>query len=346
MIERILIVQTAFIGDVILITPLIKAVRELYPQAAIDVMVVPAAAKLLENNPHVNTVISYPKRKNAILTMLQMIISIRSKRYNLVISPHSSARTHILLWLAGIPIRIGFDRGPAPWLLTAKIKHPNNMHKINKNLALLKLLSPLDFGMQTELFPSVLDKEKADILCQPFMRKPTIAIAPGSIWATKCWDIECYRDLCLQLLDNGCAIVLIGGDTDKEKCEYLEHSAQLHDKQASILNLSGKTNLLESAAVIAKCKLMLCNDSGALHIANAMKTRVFAFFGPTVPAIGYYPYREGDKVFQTELSCRPCGSHGSAKCPLSHHNCMKAISAAEVLEEVLQNLNISISEVT
>lgn len=336
--KRILIVQTAFIGDVILITPLIRATRMLYPDSTIDVLVVPAAAKLLQNNPWLNQVIAYPKRQNALLSMWQMLRTLRGNRYDLAISPHSSARTHILLALSAIPVRIGFDRGPAPFLLTAKIKHPNNMHKIEKNLALLKLLSPKDFSMQTELFPSAADLAMANSLCQQFGKKTIIAIAPGSIWATKCWPIESYISLCHKLLALDMALVLIGGDTDRAKCEQIEQASLATNPQAALLNLAGRTSLLESAAVIAKCRIMICNDSGALHIANAMQTRVMAFFGPTVPAIGYYPYREGDIVFQTELDCRPCGSHGSMKCPLGHHNCMNYIFPEQVYQAVLAEI--------
>ncbi|MDY0152348.1 MAG: lipopolysaccharide heptosyltransferase II [Candidatus Cloacimonas sp.] len=341
MTKRILIVQTAFIGDVILITPLIRAVRQLYPQAIIDVMVVPAAAKLLENNPYINEVLAYPKRKNALVTMLQMLKLLRKKHYDLAISPHSSGRTHILLFLSCIPLRLGFDRGPAPLLLTAKIKHPNNIHKINKNLALLKMLSPRNFEMQSELFPSAQDTAKANELCLGLSDLPLIAIAPGSIWATKCWHIDSYKQLCLQLISRGMAIVLIGGEADKAKCNELQQAALQQNPKAPVLNLAGSTNLLESAAVIAKCRLMICNDSGALHIANAMQTDVFAFFGPTVPAIGYYPYRYGDRVFQVELNCRPCGSHGANKCPLGHHKCMNCISADIIMKAIEETIPIS-----
>jgi len=84
-------------------------------------------------------------------------------------------------------------------------------------------------------------------------------------------------------------------------------------------------------------RLMICNDSGALHIANAMKVKVFAFFGPTVTSIGYYPYRKGDRVFEVDLDCRPCGSHGGNKCPLKHHNCMQQISVESVLDAIVQD---------
>jgi heptosyltransferase-2 len=333
-ITKILVVQTAFIGDVILITPLVRALKQLYPTAELDVMVVPGAAKLLENNPHIREVIPFAKRKNAFITMLKMVRLLRSKAYDLVVSPHSSGRTHLLLWLSGIPMRIGFDRSILPKLLTHKIKHPDNMHKINKNLLLLRFLSPTEFPMQTELFPSQEDIYTANKLLNYAENCKLIAIAPGSIWATKCWPLEYYAELAAQLAGLGYSIVLIGAEADKAKCSAVEQAVMQSANTAKVINLAGKTNLLESAAVIAQCELMVCNDSGALHIANAMQTRVFAIFGPTVQRIGYYPYRSEDRVFEVELDCRPCGSHGGNKCPLGHHNCMQQLSVNTILTAI------------
>lgn len=337
LVKKILVVQTAFIGDVILITPLLRAIRVLYSQAIIDVMVVPGAARLLANNPHINDVMSYIKKGSNATSIFKQTKLLREKQYDLAISPHSSGRTHLILYLAGIPMRIGFDRGPAPFLLTDKIKHPQNMHKINKNLALLKLISNKSFPMQTELFPSANEIDTASELLLGFDRKSLIAVAPGSIWATKCWPQQYYSDLIKALSQRGFTIVLIGGDSDKGKCDSIEQEVKQDYKQAQILNLAGKTDLLESASVIAMCRLMICNDSGALHIANAMKVKVFAFFGPTVTSIGYYPYRKGDRVFEVDLDCRPCGSHGGNKCPLKHHNCMQQISVESVLDAIVQD---------
>ncbi|MDD2227963.1 MAG: lipopolysaccharide heptosyltransferase II [Candidatus Cloacimonetes bacterium] len=338
--KRILIVQTAFIGDVILITPIIRAVRQLYPLAVLDVMVVPAAAKLLENNPHVNSIIPYAKRRNSYLSMLNMLKILASNRYDMAISPHSSARTHLLLWLSRIPRRIGFDRGMLPWLLTDKVKHPTDRHKINKNLLLLKFISPQDFPMQTELFPGKADLQTADKHVGELSKFKLIAIAPGSIWATKCWLLESFTELAIKLIKSGFGIVLIGSEADKQKCNHIQTAINQDNPNAPVINLAGSTNLLESAAVIAKCSLMICNDSGALHLANAMQTTVFAIFGPTVQSIGYYPYRDGDRVFEVDLNCRPCGSHGADKCPLKHHKCMKFISADSVYTAVLESVSL------
>lgn len=334
MIQRILIVQTAFIGDVILITPLIRATKELYPNALIDALVVPAAARLLQNNPHLNRVLSYPKRLSPFKSMLQMVARIKRERYDLAISPHSSGRTHLLLYLSRIPIRVGFDRGTLPFLLTLKTPHPRGMHKIAKNLSLLKLLSNKEFSMQSELFPAVEDKQFVTALLQEVAKLRLVAIAPGSVWATKCWPQEYYAQLAAGLLQHGFAIVLIGGNEDKPKCDAI--ATMLGSSQ--VVNLAGKTDLLQSAAAIERCEAMICNDSGALHLANAVQTRVFAFFGPTVQRIGYYPYREGDKVFEISLECRPCSSHGPQKCPLKHHHCMRQITPEQALKSILEAL--------
>ena len=334
--QNILIVQTAFIGDVILITPLIRATAELYPQAKIDVMVVSEAVILLKNNPYVKEIIIDEKRKNIILSTLQLIKRIKSKHYDLAISPHSSFRTHLILYLSKIPERIGFNRGSAKWMLTKRIEHPVGPHKIVKNLGLLKLLSDREFDLQTELFPSEKDKQKAEELLKPLSGKTLIAIASGSIWKTKCWELNSYISLCRKLLDSGYGIVLIGGESDKFLCEEIENA--IPEDNANLINLAGVTNLLESAAVIKNCSLMICNDSGAMHIANAMQTRVFAFFGPTVQRFGYYPYRQGDRVFEVDLECRPCGSHGSKKCPQKHHNCMQKIEVEPVFAAVKSTL--------
>lgn len=270
--------------------------------------------------------------------MIRTVRTLRTRRYDLAITPHSSGRTHLILWLSHIPCRIGFDRGLLPYLLTDKIKHPDNMHKINKNLMLLSFISPKNFDMQTELFPAEADIKRASQLISQLPAKRFIAMAPGSIWATKCWSVDSYAKLSSALCENGIGTVLIGAEADKQKCDTIEHLVQKLGMGELVCNLAGKTNLLESASIISKCALILCNDSGAMHIANAVKTKVFAFFGPTVQSIGYYPYRDGDRVFEVNLECRPCGSHGADKCPLKHHDCMKLIKPEAVLSAILAEL--------
>jgi heptosyltransferase-2 len=330
--KKILIIQTAFIGDVILITPLIRATARIYPDATIDALVVPAAEKLLMNNPHVRDVITYSKRDRALFSMGKMINRLREEAYDMAISPHSSGRTHLLMYLSRIPVRVGFDRGTMPFLLTAKTAHPTRIHKSRKNMALLKLLDPRDFDAQTELFPSPEDHAMAENLLSPLRGKKCICLAPGSVWATKCWPGEYYAELAKLLDSAGYGIILIGSPEDRSKCEAIKESC------TNALILAGKTDLLQSAAVILRCDLMICNDSGALHIANAMQTRVFAFFGPTIQRFGYFPFGPDDRVFEIPMDCRPCSSHGPMKCPIKHHDCMRKILPDTVFAYIQENL--------
>lgn len=328
---KILIVQTAFIGDVIIITPLIRAVKEIYPTALLDVMVIPQTATVLENNPNINEIIRFDKRKSKIVSFIKTLLQLKQNRYDIAITPHSSVTTALLLKYANIKMRIGYDRWSAAKYLTHKVQHPDGIHKTQKNLSLLSLLTDKTFSNQTELFPSDAMLKKADDLLFGIKenRKNLIAIAPGSVWFTKKWPTEYYKLLAYKLAEKDFGIVLIGSYDEREICNEVLPTN-------NGLNLAGQLSLLESAAVISKCDLMICNDSGALHIANAMETDLFAFFGPTVQSIGYYPFRENDFVFEREMECRPCGSHGGNSCPLKHHECMKMIYPEAVLKKVLE----------
>ena len=327
--SKILLVQTAFIGDVILITPLVKAIKSIYPNSELDVMVIPQTAGVLANNPNINKLILFDKRKNKLLSFAKTLVLLKKNKYDLAITPHSSVTTALLLKLANIKIRIGFDRWSASKYLTHKVPHLENKHKVDKNLALLKLISDQTFPLQTEMFPTEEMNNKANTVLKGLKESgdKLIAIAPGSVWFTKKWPTEYYKKLSELLVNNTYAVVLIGSSDENDICNTVMPNRKS-------INLAGKLSLLESAAIISKCDLMVCNDSGALHIANAMQTDVFAFFGPTVQSIGYFPFGKNDFVFEIEMECRPCGSHGGNTCPLKHHSCMRDILPESVIKKV------------
>jgi len=328
-IKKILIVQTAFIGDVILITPLIRETKKMFPNSSLDVMVIPQAVSLLENNPNIEEVILFDKRKNKIKAFFQTLFLLRNNKYDLAISPHSSMTTALLLLLAKIKMRVGFERWASQFLLTHKLEHIKNTLKIKKNLHLLSPFTNDELSISTELFPTNEMFAKADEILgrlKPDSKK-IIAIAPGSNWFTKRWPEEYYFQLVTKLNKYNYGIVFIGSKVENEICYRIK-------PESNYVNLSGELSLLESAAIIGRCDLMVCNDSGAMHIANAVNTDVITFFGPTVERIGYFPIRENDFVFQVDLDCRPCSSHGTKKCPLDHHNCMKFITSNEVFKKI------------
>ncbi len=325
--KRILIVQTAFIGDVILVTPLIRETKRLFPEAELDILVIPETKSILTNNPHLSNILVFDKKRGKIRSFFTVLSIIKNNNYDLALIPHSSFTTALLITLARIKERVGYSRKLRSFLMTRLVTPGKDIHRIERNLSLLHPYGLTDGDWQTELYPSEADMQRAGDLT-PVTKKPMIAIAPGSVWKTKCWPEEYYTEL-LKLINNRAEFVFIGARDEEELCNKI-----LQTSGCKGIILAGKTSILQSAAVMSKCCCIICNDSGALHLANAMKTRVIAFFGPTVQRFGFFPFREGDLVLETELECRPCGHHGPMKCPLKHHNCMRLITPDIVFEKI------------
>jgi heptosyltransferase-2 len=343
MIKKILIVQTAFIGDVILITPLIRETKKIFPQAQIDVLVAKGNQTILENNPYINQIITSDKK--SISDYFKCLFMLFRNKYDLALTPHRSARSLSLIFLAGIKVRIGFNRDIFRHLLTCKMRHPQKVHKAKKNL---ELLSPFisdkfpklqvsdyhltydDLDWSSELFPSETDCQASS---QYLKTKKNVAIAPGSVWNTKRWSKENYIKLVKKLSKHGFNLIFIGSKGEKDLAQEIINQANIE-----AYNTCGDLSILESAGLIAQCHALICNDSGALHIGNAVATPVFAFFGPTVKRFGYFPYRENDYLFEIDLECRPCGMHGHKQCPLGHHKCMKLIDVDFVFKKIYDYL--------
>ncbi|MDO5575886.1 MAG: lipopolysaccharide heptosyltransferase II [Fibrobacter sp.] len=339
--KNILIIQTAFLGDVILITPLIRAARQLFCDDRIDILTLPQNGSILSNNPHINNVIYFDKRKNKVKAFFHTLSTIRKNKYDLAISPHSSTTSALLMYLGGIKERLGFDRWHASRYLTMKVPHLTGIHKIDKNLHLLSVFSDKKFDSQTELF---FDKEKAEFFenkINDFFnnKRPVIALAPGSVWFTKRWPVNRYIELSRLLGIEGYNLVFIGAPDERNICSEIIYKAQVPS-----LNFAGETSPIDSAALLSCCDLLVCNDSGAMHIANAVKTDVVAFFGPTVKRIGYYPFRENDTVMEIDLKCRPCGGHGGKFCPLGHFKCMNDIPVKGVLAAIKKHFDLKTEE--
>ncbi|PJA95718.1 MAG: lipopolysaccharide heptosyltransferase II [Ignavibacteriales bacterium CG_4_9_14_3_um_filter_34_10] len=328
-ISKILIIQTAFLGDVILITPLIKAVKNKFSSAIIDVLVSAENYEVLQNTPYINSVIKFDKKNDKLKSFIMNALRLRKNNYDLLLSLHSSVTTGLLISFMKIKYRVGFRRWLSQIFYNIKVEHLSDTLKIKKNLHLLSPFGINENDVQTELYPTseMRFEVKNKISELKKISVKLIAIAPGSMWETKKWPKENYKKLISQLTINNYGVVFVGSKVERELCEEIK-------PDRNYVNFAGELSVLESAAVIELCDLMICNDSGAMHIANAMKTDVFAFFGPTVKEIGYFPFRENDKVFEVNLDCRPCGSHGSKKCPLGHFNCMNSISVESVLKEI------------
>jgi heptosyltransferase-2 len=333
-IRRVLIIQTAFLGDVILITPLIRATSEVFPKALIDVLTIPETAPVLADNPHVRDTLTFDKRGNKMLAFIRTLREIRRNRYDLAISPHSSLTSAYLMRLGGIRERLGFERWRASGHLTLKVPHLKGVHKARKNLHLLSVFTDHEFNMQTEVFPDQTMVARAAKIKSGLPRpdKPVIAVFPGSIWLTKRWPEDHFVTLVRQLDAAGFNLILGGSPSERDLCELVIQASGV-----SAFDMAGETGPLEAAAVIEQCDLVICNDSAPLHLANAVRTDVFAIGGPTdMRQMGYFPFREQDVIFEADLKCRPCGSHGGRRCPEGHHRCMRDLKPEVILAKVLE----------
>ncbi len=336
--KRILIVQTAFLGDVILSTPLIKALRELFSDSFISFLLIPETKNILENNPRIDEILIYDKRKKKGLgSFLKVMAEIRKRKFDLAMIPHRSLRSALLAFLSGIPQRIGFNKSAGSFLFTNRVVYPNSIHEVDRNLSLLSIFKPSLTDKSPELFPSPEDFSYARRLLRDSgigEKDKIVSVAPGSVWATKRWLPKGFAEVSDLLQSKAKAkVVFLGSEEDRVLCERV---ADLMKNKPVIL--AGKTNILQSAAIISFCRVVLSNDSAPVHIASAMKRPVVAIFGSTIPEFGFAPYGTGHTIIQKKIECRPCGIHGKAECPKKHFRCMREVTTEEVFQAVLSRL--------
>ena len=317
-----LVIQTAFLGDVILTTGLLTFLAGRF--GPLDVVTTPAAAPLLETHPAVRRTVAYAKRGSdgGVGGLMTLARSLRVLRYDRAYLPHRSLRTAMLARLAGIPERIGYAGGPGSWSYTRRIAKPGG-HEAERILALAE--PPQGTVARVSLELTADDRRvAADWLAVRGIQPGFVALAPGSIWGTKKWPY--YAELMAALEG---PVVIVGGPEDRALAE----SVAAGRKSAQIA--AGALPLRASAALLASAAVLVTNDSAPLHLATAVGTRVVAIFGPTIPAFGFGPRGEQDRIVEHEhMPCRPCSSHGPQICPLGHHRCMRELGVGRVLELV------------
>lgn len=330
---RILIIHTAFIGDIVLSTPLIKKIKDTYPDSDITYVTTPVGEAILKNNPYLNNIIVYDKRgkHKGIKGVWELGKRLRYENFNMVITPHRYLRSSILSWLSRSPVRKGYDIASGSFLFTEKIKYDREKHEVEK---LLSFIDPENKKRyEIELFPGETEKMKGENFWKgnELSEKKVVVLAPGSKWFTKQWPVEYFNQLSekLKKLSN-VKIVVVGGKDE----------INLPIETENIIDMRGKTTLLELADILSRADVVVTNDSSPIHIASAFKKpRIFALFGPTIEKFGFFPWSLNSQVFQVkDLKCRPCGIHGGNTCPEKHFKCMRDILPEEVFEEIKKYL--------
>lgn len=336
---KILIIQTAFIGDVILTTPLIKHIHLKYPSSIIDFMTIPASYNLLQRDPNLNEVIIFDKRGSdrGYKGFRRMMKKMKSGNYNICICPHRSLRSAILTYSTGADIRIGFNNSGWKGAFNQLINYDQSFHETQRNLALLQVLDIDTLDTRPVIFTDNRDAEFVEEnLINQLQGKSGkfFAIAPGSVWATKKWPTDHFKSVIQELEINGFQVILVGGPQDAEICENLIQNSQTR------ISFAGKLTLRQTKYLFTKCAGLLSNDSAPLHLGLAANIPVFGIFGPTIRQFGFAPIESNSYLIDNEnLNCRPCGIHGSHKCPTKTFDCMENIESDKVSELILSILN-------
>jgi heptosyltransferase-2 len=335
--QNLLISQTSFLGDTVLTLPLITEVKRRFPVRKLTVLCQPPSRELLQGHPAIDEIIVDDKKNlhRGFTGLRRKAAELAAKGFTLALTPHKSLRSALLLYLAGIPTRVGFRQSRGWFLFHHRVNRDPARHDVERNLSILE-----PFGVTIEECRRSLDLPVSPSAQASVDRKlhdlgiiadrPIIGINPGSVWPTKRWSQDGFARLIMLIRQRyDYQVALFGGAADRGVVkDVFERS------QRGAVNLAGKFSLAELPAAIRRCRVFVTNDSGPMHMAVAERVPTVALFCATTADLGFYPYTRHAVIVEKRLACRPCSTHGGLRCPLGHQDCSRLIDAESVLSAV------------
>ncbi|HRZ42702.1 MAG TPA: glycosyltransferase family 9 protein [Bacteroidales bacterium] len=328
---RFLVIQTASIGDAILVTPVLEALHSHFPEASIGILVKSGMEGLFTEHPYISKIHIWNKKQHKYRNLFRLIREIRKEHYNLIINAQRFFSTGMIAVLSGAGATVGFDKNPWSRFFTRRIPHQIGdaaVHETDRNLSLIAHL-----GIKP-IFPVRLYPDKASVKnTLKFKEQPYITVSPASLWPTKQLPEETWTAF-LQKLSPGFRCYILGSKADSALAQRIMKGSV----NEAVIDLTGKLSLLESAALMQDAVMNYSNDSAPMHLASAVNAPVTAIFCSTVPAFGFGPRSQTSHIVecQEDLSCRPCGLHGRKRCPEKHYKCGKNIDP-QILTDILHH---------
>ena len=337
-IKKILIIQTAFIGDVILATSQIEMAKQLYPDAEIHFLLRQGNESLLKDNPHITKVWIWNKKKQKALNLIRLILEIRKERFDKIYNIQRFFSSGLLLALSKAKTKIGFHNNPLSLFFDKKIIHKipyfyqdTYLHEVQRNALLLLEKNDEKEALNHTYTPKLyFNAEEEKKISELIKNTPEyLVLAPSSVWFTKQWAKEKWIQL-VQKLSPRYPLYFIGAPSDNQFVE------EIIQELPHCINLCGKLSLKESALLMKEAKRVFVNDSAPLHLASSVDAKTTAIFNSTVPEFGYGPLASEHKLIQLSprLDCMPCGLHGKKSCPLGHFKCAMNITIDEVIQTI------------
>ncbi|MDX2196628.1 MAG: glycosyltransferase family 9 protein [Cytophagales bacterium] len=328
--KKIIIIQTAFIGDVILATGVIEKLHTHYPEAKISLLLRKGNEHLFHQHPFLEKIFIWNKQKSKHKNLWSLLWQIRKEKFDLLINLQRFFSSGLLMIFSGAKEKICFDKNPLAWLADSNAKHTiaPQMHEIDRNQELIKNITD-NQASKPKLYPTEQDYK----MVQPYTTKSYICIAPTSVWFTKQFPAHKWVEF-LRQLPREMNVYLLGAKSDENLCQEILEKVE----NPFVHNLAGKLSLLASAALMKNALMNYANDSAPLHLASSLNAPICAIYCSTSPEFGFYPVSDISFIVETQqkLDCRPCGLHGYKSCPQGHFSCAESIDTQRLVALVQQ----------
>lgn len=337
--EKILIIQTAFLGDSILTLPMIQKLKERHPDSELHVLCIPATAQVFRASPFVDKTIAIDKKgkQKNLLSFYTFIRVLKKENYSTVYSPHRSFRSALITGYLRPENSFGFSNSAFKEIFGKIIKYEPGRHEVQKNLNLAGISYDEDnWRIQPQLnLPEVMTKPLEFFFVNYNPGSKVIAVAPGSVWNTKKYPIEYFEKVIDHFRRKGYLILMLGGEADREICEKI---ASKFDE--GVNSAAGELSVTESVKILTGTEILISNDSAPAHLGMCAGIKVLTIYCSTIPEFGFYPYNNRSSYLSyDDLSCKPCGIHGLRKCPLETFECAMRLEPVRVIMKVEEMIN-------
>jgi heptosyltransferase-2 len=350
--KRILVIQTAFLGDLLLSVPLFKYLKKTFPECEISLVCRKGVGSLFQSLKLVDKVCEIQKKNKE--SYRQAFSKLETTDFDLLLCPHESLTSALFSRKVKAKKKIAFHKWWNGIFFSETIRKDYSLPESLRQMSLLQESDPnlkkqlQDFRRQDAEWkkrqksqetlltpvpdwasPLIESVHVSEILQRLEIGNSYVCLFPGSVWKTKQWTEEGFIGVGQALAENGSRVLVMGGPGEEQL------AARVAAQIPNAMDLAGRTNLQESMAILSRASIVVTNDSAGQHLAALVGAPTVAIFGPTVLDFGYRPWNSKASVVEREgLACRPCGKHGHHQCPIGTHECMKNIQAPEVLERI------------
>jgi len=337
--KKILVINLMYIGDLLFLTPLLRSLRKSFPADHIAMLADEKNIAVIKYNPNLSEIIAIDKKgyHNKLLNYLRLIADIRKQKFDLVLNLHANERASVIAAFSGAKKIVGFSTKGLGTFFDHVVKERRDIHQVD---AYLEVLQSIDHAIVDnqglEMWVDQETDKKTKNMWHKAFRFPSeqiIGINTGGSWPTKRWTQKGFAELADRLIEAGRRVVFFGGPMDKDDVSDIIKLMK-HQNHENLVIFTGKTTLLEMAALVKKCKVLVTGDSGPMHIAVSQQVPVVAIFGPS-DANRYAPYRQEGNVITFGCPCQPCGQH---ICEIGHI-CMEKVTVDAVLDKLNHLIN-------